>query len=85
MNSATGIIKKNRVKSAGQLRLSAGKAAPGDDHASVEVNLLTSDEAGAVIEVICSCGRRLEIACVYAANASQTGPETPQQQDQTQQ
>ena len=81
MITATGIIKKSRVKSAGQLRLSAGKGDPGGDHAAVEANLLTSDDAGAIIEVVCPCGRRLEIACVYAAGASQTGPETPQEQD----
>ena len=85
MSTTTGIIKKSRVKSAGRLRLSAGKADPDGDHAAVEANLLTSDDAGAVIEVVCPCGRRLEIACVYAAGASQTAPETPQQQDQTQQ
>jgi len=85
MITATGIIKKSRAKSTGRLRLSAGKANPGGGQPAVEANLLTSDDAGAIIEVVCPCGRRLEIACEYPAGASQTDSETPQEQDQTQQ
>ena len=85
MSAATGVIKKSQVKCVGRVTLSAGKADGDGDHAAVEANLLAADEAGAVIEVVCSCGRRLQIACEFAGGAAQADHESPQEQDQTQQ
>jgi hypothetical protein len=67
---SSGIVKKNQVNLAGRRRL--GAAGPATRSAGgPAARVLRQDDAGALIEVTCACGRKTHLQCDYAAAGGQ--------------
>jgi hypothetical protein len=65
MQSAqTGIFKRENVTMAGHrhLTLPTGSASPSDDP---QARIVEQVDGGAIIEVPCSCGKRVRVHCTY--------------------
>jgi hypothetical protein len=83
IKTAGRILKSNDVKLEGRFHLevtNAGSSVPKQQvaaSAEPQVRVLENHPQYAVIEVTCSCGRKMSLKCEYAKAAAQ-GPDDPQ-------
>jgi len=75
MNRVTGLIKKSKVTLTGKWRPGLSET---DEQGQVVATVVSQDEKGAVIEVICKCGEHIQLFCDYAG-AEQQALAAPQQ------
>ncbi len=69
-----GIVKKSLVKDAGRcsvgVAVGSGKqgfAAAANAAAGASARIVEQDARRAIVEVVCSCGKRITLQCEYAA------------------
>jgi len=83
IRTAGRILKSNDVKLEGQFLLDAAQAGLDSPKQQVvassapQVRILENHPEYAVIEVTCSCGKRMSLKCEYAGAAAQA-PNNPQ-------
>lgn len=81
IKTAGRIIKSDNVKLEGQFHLdpaNVGSDLPGPHSAAVsepQVRVMENNPQYAVIEVTCSCGRKMSLKCEYAGASEQAGQE----------
>ena len=63
------------MKLTGSRRIGCGAQinAPQHSQASAAARVFTEDATGAILEVICSCGKRMYVRCDYRRSPSQPG------------
>jgi hypothetical protein len=89
MPNAVGILKKDRVRPGGTRRLGgqAGTPAGAAAGGAARARIVEQTGDGAVVEIICPCGRRIRVQCLYdapdAAGANEQTPSEPSQGEQT--
>ena len=69
------VVKKDVVKEAGRCRVGeAGSAgAPGFAPGGARARIVEQNQRNAVVEVVCSCGRKITLQCEYAVGGA-AGP-----------
>ena len=63
-----GVIKKDKVKIAGTHAIAPAVIAETASAGPIG-RIVRQDDAGAVIEVTCNCGERIELHCTYGGSA----------------
>ena len=71
-NVPTGVIKKAKVIQDKPVLLgNQGQIAPPPDSQSTfqpQATIVGQNETGAIIEVVCSCGQKLQVVCEFPSN-----------------
>jgi len=82
IRTAGRILKSNDVKLEGQFHLDLAKAGldlpkqQGSVSSSPKVRILENHPQYALIEITCSCGKRLSLKCEYAGAAAEAPDDT---------
>ena len=67
------IIRKDQVRLAGSCRIGDASAARGRGEKPAQVRVIGQTDDSAVIEVACSCGKRIQIRCALGAPSVPAG------------
>jgi hypothetical protein len=69
------VLKKHEVRLADPCQIGDGAAdATPTALAAASARIVAQDDAGANVEVTCSCGKKVQLRCLFAASAAQTAP-----------
>lgn len=69
------VLKKDTLKPAEPYRVDGGAARDDPAPSGPTARIVRSTDRGAVVEVVCTCGKKMHVRCVYAGPAA--GPEPP--------
>jgi hypothetical protein len=68
----SGLVKKDRVRITGSRALAAGAA--GAVSPAPSARIVEKNDSGAMVEVVCACGRKIHLHCRYGQLAPDRAP-----------
>jgi len=76
---ASRVIRSSEVRIAGRRQIGGGaeETAPAVAGRHASARIVAEDAAGATIEVVCECGKRLYVRCAYRGAQTQPARQQP--------